>query len=324
MFTLPSFNTSAAIWRTPNAPPALPSFTYPAQLYFTSRGQFGLTPTDNTVYAPPVYLRVPKGSDVEVGDVVECPPFSGWFYVVRFIERTHLNFPNEYLSAVLEQQSTGLFPSGAWTGPTINSNGGTPTANIATALAYGWSANESAVIAVTVYQGLGSPPTVSGTSFGPITMILFAGTGIFAGVTVNIYYAVVPGPIASTIVTVQLPGHATAAMQLGIDIYTALAPVTQGGSGSTVSATSQPLQTIATSPDVDCGLFAIFAMVNPTVADVLNAPMIHLTSSTDDAFAGQLVRLTMVDGLVYPSGTYLADLGVDGCAGFCSGGSEVH
>jgi len=108
MFTLPIFNLTANIWRPPAVPPTDPSYQYDAQLYFPSRGIFDVTPNDLTLWVPPIYLRVPMGSDVQVGDAVEVSAGDGWFYLVRFVERTHRGFQNEYLSCVLEQTDTPL------------------------------------------------------------------------------------------------------------------------------------------------------------------------------------------------------------------------
>lgn len=110
IFTLPIWNLTAWVWRTPATPPASPTFEYDAQLYFFSRGIPDVKPLDLDLYQPPVYLRVPIDSDLQRGDIVECEPSSGWFYKVRFVERTHLGFDNQYLTAVLEQTSNGSIP----------------------------------------------------------------------------------------------------------------------------------------------------------------------------------------------------------------------
>lgn len=110
-FTPPIYNLFCSVWRPPNAPPAVEDFTFACQLYFTSKGQFDLLPGSFTEYHPPVYLRVPPGTDIQVDDIVECEPASGWFYVVRFIERVHLGFSNQYFVGILEQQATGPPPA---------------------------------------------------------------------------------------------------------------------------------------------------------------------------------------------------------------------
>lgn len=109
-FVLPTFNVFCSVWRPPNAPPALEDFTYACQLYFTSKGQFDVEPGDNTHYNPPVYLRVPKGTDLQPDDIVECEPASGWLYTVRWTDRVHLGFPNEYFVGIMEQQGPGPTP----------------------------------------------------------------------------------------------------------------------------------------------------------------------------------------------------------------------
>lgn len=111
-FTLPNFNVSCFIWHPPNASPAVPDVNVECQLYFTSRGQFDLVPGDPASYVPPIYLRVPPGTDLRSGDQVECLPGTGWFYTVRWVERVHLGFPNEYLVGIVEQQVGAPPPGG--------------------------------------------------------------------------------------------------------------------------------------------------------------------------------------------------------------------
>lgn len=111
-FTLPNFNVSCFIWHPPNAPPNPPDENLACQFYVTSRGQWGMVPGDNTLYIPPIYLRLQPGSALLVGDVVECPPATGRFYVVRWVEVMHLGFPNQYLAGILEQQVGAPPPGG--------------------------------------------------------------------------------------------------------------------------------------------------------------------------------------------------------------------
>lgn len=102
-FVLPVFNLSANIWRaaTPTTDP--PDVVSVAQLYFNTRGLFDITPTVDTEWEPPIYLRVPAGTDIRHNDQVEVADGDGWFYRVRWFDRVHRGFPNEYLVAVLEQ-----------------------------------------------------------------------------------------------------------------------------------------------------------------------------------------------------------------------------
>jgi len=108
-FTLPTFNQSCDIWHdgTPTTDP--PDLSPACQLYLNTRGLLDIDPSDDTLWQPPVWLRVPPGTDVRALDTVECPPTSGGVYHVRWIERVHLGFPNEYAVALLDQISTGGF-----------------------------------------------------------------------------------------------------------------------------------------------------------------------------------------------------------------------
>lgn len=106
-FQAPVFNVTVNVWRPPAIPGDPPTFTYLAQLYIYSRGSTDITPTDVLTYQPRVDLRLAKGTDIEVNDVVEADENSGWFYLVRWHDRMHLGFSNEYTVAVLEQQTTG-------------------------------------------------------------------------------------------------------------------------------------------------------------------------------------------------------------------------
>lgn len=110
IYTLPVFNLVFDLWRLPNAPPAPPDSSPDGQFYFTPKGQYDVTPGTPAAFAPPIYLRVPLGTDIQPGDVVEVPQLSGWLYDVRFTDRVHLGFPNEYFLAILEQQVVGPPP----------------------------------------------------------------------------------------------------------------------------------------------------------------------------------------------------------------------
>jgi len=106
-FTLPTFNTTCDIWHsgTPLTDP--PDLSPDCQLYLNTRGLLDITPTVDTEWEPPVWLRVPIGTDLRRNDTVECPPGSGWVYHVRWTERVHLGFANEYFVGVIEQVSSG-------------------------------------------------------------------------------------------------------------------------------------------------------------------------------------------------------------------------
>jgi len=58
-----------------------------------------------TEWVPPIQLRMP----VEAGTawlaawIIECPVESNRYYLLRWKERQHQGFPNEYLLAIVEQ-----------------------------------------------------------------------------------------------------------------------------------------------------------------------------------------------------------------------------
>lgn len=111
MFFLPQFNLTGNLWRPPNAPPAAPDQVLDCQLYVASKGILDITPGDHDLWVPPVYVRFPMGSDVQENDILEVANGDGWFYEVRWTERVHRGFGNEYFMALVEQTVVG--PVGA-------------------------------------------------------------------------------------------------------------------------------------------------------------------------------------------------------------------
>jgi len=104
-FLPPDFNCLADLWRAPEVlgitPPTIEDIQ--CQLYFTPKGQFGIRPADYAEYNPPVYVRFAKGTNILVDDVLEIDPGDNLYYRVRWTERVHKNFPNEYFVAICEQ-----------------------------------------------------------------------------------------------------------------------------------------------------------------------------------------------------------------------------
>jgi len=43
------------------------------------------------------------GTSLEVDDIVEAAAGDGWTYTVRFTDRMHRGFPNEYFMGIMEQ-----------------------------------------------------------------------------------------------------------------------------------------------------------------------------------------------------------------------------
>lgn len=110
-FTVPDFNISANLWRPPNAPPSAVTRSFSAQLYITPRPCLDILPGSNGTYQPAIFLRCPTGTDIKPGDVIEAAAGDGWYYRVRWVERMHRGFGNEYLSALLEQGSNVISPA---------------------------------------------------------------------------------------------------------------------------------------------------------------------------------------------------------------------
>ena len=102
-FTLPQFINLANVWHPPNVPPSLPDYSVMSQLYIHSRADLDVDPSQVNVFYPPIWLRVPKGTDLRVGDVCEVAAGSGFFYTAIWCERVHLGFSNEYFAAILIQ-----------------------------------------------------------------------------------------------------------------------------------------------------------------------------------------------------------------------------
>lgn len=106
-FQAPVFNIVCNLWRAPATTADPPTAVYACQLYIPPRSQFDVKPTVYEEYNPSVQLRLPIGTDVAVDDIVEVGNGDGWFYIVRWHDRQHRGFPNEYTLAILEQDTTG-------------------------------------------------------------------------------------------------------------------------------------------------------------------------------------------------------------------------
>lgn len=118
-YTPPVFNLICDVW-IDGAYPAVSAFpdytSVPCQKYIPSRIFLDVTPGQWDLWVPPVVVRVP-GSAPGVGDapitnwgVIECPSGSTHFYRVRWCERMHEGFPNEYVILVCEQVQADLTP----------------------------------------------------------------------------------------------------------------------------------------------------------------------------------------------------------------------
>ncbi len=106
-YRVPVFNVVCDLWyagRFPNTD--LPDIDdQECQFYVTSRGPFDVNISDQRLYSPPIYLRLPLAAIAiwVQAQIVECPPGTGRYFSARWKERMHLGFPNEYLVIVLGQ-----------------------------------------------------------------------------------------------------------------------------------------------------------------------------------------------------------------------------
>jgi len=109
-YTLPQFVNDANIWHDDVTPPDPPSLYTVCQLYVNTRGLLDIDETNMVEWMPPIWLRVPFGTDVRRNDVVECPAGSDRWYRVRWVEFIHLAFPNQYTGALCHQLVDGPPP----------------------------------------------------------------------------------------------------------------------------------------------------------------------------------------------------------------------
>jgi len=113
-FTLPIFNCLFNSWRSPDIGVTWTRINTGAQcqLYVNSRVTSSTGQTIDGEETIIHFLRVPKGTDLAEGDVVECEPDEGFCYFVIETERVHKNFVNEYLVGFvnnLDLEFTPLF-----------------------------------------------------------------------------------------------------------------------------------------------------------------------------------------------------------------------
>jgi len=116
-FTVPDFNQAFDLWASaPVVGP--PLYSAMCQLYVHPKPYNDITPGDPLAWVPAIYIRVPKtfiddtGTPI-VGAVFGIRDQSGnvWYYLLRWWERIHANFPNEYLQLLVEQcSSAGTTP----------------------------------------------------------------------------------------------------------------------------------------------------------------------------------------------------------------------
>lgn len=122
-YSLPTFNLMADVYTNGTAPAGPPRVTLPCNLQCGRRRQLGLSTGDFDVSSnsPPMFLLVPALSDIRDNkcassfDVVECPPASGRWYRVLWVDDVGKGFPNEFRLAVIEKY--GVSPTFLWPQP---------------------------------------------------------------------------------------------------------------------------------------------------------------------------------------------------------------
>lgn len=108
-FSLPVFNLLANQWSLGTRPSTHPPnrTDVPCQLFFHSRAFLDIQPGITSQWVPPIFIRVPKDSShlAGVGTIWEISQGEGLYYKVRWAERVHAGFDNEYYAALAEQCS---------------------------------------------------------------------------------------------------------------------------------------------------------------------------------------------------------------------------
>ena len=99
----PVFSINCNIWHDGTSTADPPDLFTACQLYTNTRGLLDIQEDDDALWVPPVWLRLPFGTNVQRLDTVECPAGSSRWYHVRWVEFAHLGFPNQYTIALMAQ-----------------------------------------------------------------------------------------------------------------------------------------------------------------------------------------------------------------------------
>jgi hypothetical protein len=105
-FSAPNFNLTYDQWAVGSTPLAGPPIFAGllCQMYFNTRGLLDITPGNTTAWVPPLYLRYPRGNPtIAVGVIVQLNYLPFDYYVCRWAQIVHPNFPNEYMVSIVEQ-----------------------------------------------------------------------------------------------------------------------------------------------------------------------------------------------------------------------------
>lgn len=114
MFTLPNFNCTCNSYRLD------PTGTVWSKILINQACQWYVNSrvTSTTLVAITTeemilhFLRVPKGTDIAEGDLVQVNPGEDFNYQMVETERVHLNFPNEYAVAFCNNMDKEFLPYG--------------------------------------------------------------------------------------------------------------------------------------------------------------------------------------------------------------------
>lgn len=287
-YTLPNFNLVIDQFRPPAAFPGVPTSSYAGQFYVNSRvPEWAIYLTDY-LWRSLSILRVPAGTDVVIGDVVEIGSGSGRFYVVCGVEPTHLGFANEYLSAYVQPVVAALLPQVQGVG-SISSL--VPAATSGNVNGYTPVAANLVCVCVAYQNGvtafgqplLGVNPMANQAQAGPIVL---AGQSI----TVVVSTATVP---AGNFNTQSISVGAVSLLHHHVAI-TSLVPIgndTNGAAVGVVAPVTFPSGGVnVRTPE---GYVGGFGMFNPAGLNTWAAPMANLTVDLQDLLAGTVCRSTV-------------------------------
>lgn len=106
-YTLPEFNLLCNRWAFPAVPfdTAPDNTDIPVQVYVNNKFSLEITPGGPSYWVPPIQLRISMadGGIMGVGDILGVDPGKSDYYRVRWVQRIHAGFVNEYMQVIVEQ-----------------------------------------------------------------------------------------------------------------------------------------------------------------------------------------------------------------------------
>ena len=264
-YTIPNFNVVANIWRAGGGPPGPPDVTTDAQLYTFSRASVDVTEADPGTYQPAVYLRVPRGTDLRQTDIAEVVAGSGYTYTVRWVERVHLGFPNEYLEGLLQQDNVpDPLITQAANGLAIGN--GMPTTTILLALP---PLPLGRFVAFLTVNNNDFTAPVCDVDGNPLTVILTGSPGAGASFVTYALHGDIPANPGVPVFNATIPTNATNWLL----VYTVLQGLANPGIGAAGGSAG-----VASTPSFAAGATAIgrtfaqgFILLEPTTGAIITA-----------------------------------------------------